>query len=178
MPRPRVSGAALVFALLVLATVAAFGWAQRVKRDPLVLDKVTFVAAPVLHPKNPVHRFTPNGDCRYDLMRIRFRVTRSDDATVQVIKPGGRVVITLARDRYLKRYHFFTFYWDGRQRGGGIARPGRYKLRVKLLDEDRTLVTPGVIRLHRARKGLRSACGRERSGTGGVRPARATGAAP
>jgi hypothetical protein len=166
MPRPRVSGAALVFALLVLATVAAFGWAQRLKRDPLVLDKVTFVGAPVLHPQNPVHSFTPNGDCRYDLMRIRFRVTRDDDATVQVIRPGGRVVITLARDRYLKRYHFFTFYWDGRQRGGGIARPGRYKLRVKLLDEDRTLVTPGVIKVHRAPKGERSACGTEARGGG------------
>ena len=91
--------AALVFALLVLATVAAFGWAQRLKRDPLVLDRVTFVGAPVLHPKNPVHSFTPNGDCRYDQVRIKFRVTRSDDATVQVVKPGGRVVVTLARDQ-------------------------------------------------------------------------------
>jgi hypothetical protein len=178
MPRPRVSGAALVFALLVLATVAAFGWAQRVKRDPLVLDKVTFVGAPVLHPGNPVHSFTPNGDCRYDQIRIRFRVTRSDHATVQVIRPGGRVVITLARDRYLKRYHFFTFYWDGRQRGGGIARPGRYKLRVKLLDEGRTLVTPGVIKLHHAQRGLRSGCGQERSGTGGVGPAAGKATAP
>src|SRR6476660_88870 len=153
MPRPRVSGAGLVFALLVLATVAAFGWAQRVKRDPLVLDKVTFAGAPVLHPKHPVHSFTPNGDCRYDRIRIRFRVTRSNDATVQVIRPGGRVVITLARNRFLKRYHFFTFYWDGRQRGGGVARAGRYKLRVKLLDEGRTLVTPGSIHLHRASQG-------------------------
>ena len=52
---------------------------------------------------------------------------------MQVVKPGGRVVITLARDTFLKRYHFHTYYWDGRQRGGGIAPPGRYKLRVKLL---------------------------------------------
>lgn len=150
MPRRRVSPAALVFALLVLATVAAFGWAQRLKRDPLVLDRVTFVGAPVLHPDNPVHSFTPNGDCRYDRVRIKFRVTQSDDATVQVVKPGGKVVITLARDRFLKRYHYFAFHWDGRQRGGGIAPPGRYKLRVKLLGQERNLVPPGVIRLHRA----------------------------
>jgi len=149
MPRRRVSPAALVFALLVLATVAAFGWAQRVKRDPLVLDRVTYVAVPLLHPKEPVRAFTPNGDCRYDRIRIRFRVTKSDDATVQVVKPGGRVVRTLARDEFLKRYHYFTFYWDGRQRGGGIAPQGRYKLRVKLLGQERNLVPPGVIRLHR-----------------------------
>jgi hypothetical protein len=169
MPRPRVSGAALVFALLVLATVAAFGWAQRVKRDPLVLDRAKFVGIPIEHPKAPrVHSFTPNGDCRFDRIRIRFRTTRSDDATVQVIKPGGRVVITLARDKFLKRYHFHTFFWDGRQRGAGMARPGRYKLRVKLLDEDRTLVTPGVISLHPAPRGNKSACG-TKAGAGGVR---------
>lgn len=150
MPPRRVNAAALVFALLVLATVAAFAWAQRVKRDPLVLDRVTFVGAPVLHPKTPVHSFTPNGDCRYDEIRIKFRVTQSDHATVQVVKPGGRVVVTLARDRFLKRYHYFSFYWDGRQRGGVVAPAGRYKLRVKLLGQERTLVPPGSIRLHRA----------------------------
>jgi hypothetical protein len=64
-------------------------------------------------------------------------------------KLGGRVVVTLARDRFLKRYHYFSFYWDGRQRGGGIAAGGRYKLRVKLLGQERNLVPPGVIRLHR-----------------------------
>jgi hypothetical protein len=149
MPRRRVNAAALVFALLVVATVAAFAWAQRLKRDPLVLDRVTFVAVPVLHPKNPVHGFTPNGDCRYDRVRIKFRVTRSDHAAVQVVKPGGRVVITLARDRFLKRYHYFSFYWDGRQRGGGVAPAGRYKLRVKLLGQERNLVPPGTIHLHR-----------------------------
>jgi hypothetical protein len=158
MPRRRVSPAALVFALLVLATVAAFAWAQRVKRDPLVLDRVTFVGAPVLHPRNPVHSFSPNDDCRYDRVRIKFRVTQSDDATVQVVKPGGRVVVTLARDRFLKRYHYFAFYWDGRQRGGGIAAQGRYKLRVKLLGQDRTLVPPGTIHLHRVRRRA-GACG-------------------
>jgi hypothetical protein len=141
--------AGLVFALLVLATLAAFAWSQHLKRAPLVLDKVTFVATPVLHPKNPVHdRFTPNGDCRYDRIRIRFRTTRSDEGIVQIVKPGGHVVITLARGRFLKRYHFHTYYWDGRQRGGGIASAGRYKLRVKLLGQERTLVPPGTIQLH------------------------------
>jgi hypothetical protein len=119
---------------------------------------VSFVGVPRLHPKSPpVRSFTPNEDCRYDEIRIRFRITQSSDATVQVIKPGGRVVYTLARDRFLKRYHFFTFYWDGRQRNDGIAPPGRYKLRVRLGSE-RTLVTPGVIKLHRSPKDPRSRC--------------------
>lgn len=143
MPRRRVSTAAVVFALLVVATVAAFAWSQRLKRDPLVLDRVTFGTA-------AGRSFTPNGDCRFDQIRVRFRVTRSDDADVQVVKPGGKLIVTLARDTYLKRYRFFTFYWDGRTRNDGIAPPGRYKLRVKLLGQDRTLVPGGVMKLHRA----------------------------
>jgi hypothetical protein len=151
MPRRRASAAAVVFALLVVATIAAFAWSQQRKRDPLVLDRVTF--------GKPASRaFTPNRDCRFDRIRIRFRVTQSDDADVQIVKPGGKLVVTLARDVYLKRYRFFTFYWDGRMRNDGTASPGRYKLRVKLLGQDRTLVPGGVMRLHRAPRDLRAGC--------------------
>ena len=143
MPPRRGSVGAVVFALLVISTLAAFAWSQRLKRDPLVLDKVSFGTT--------VSRaFTPNRDCRFDRIRIRFRVTRSDNANVQIVKPGGKLVVTLARDEFLKRYRFFTFYWDGRSREAGGAPPGRYKLRVKLLGQDRTLVPGGVMKLHRA----------------------------
>ncbi|MDX6623680.1 MAG: hypothetical protein QOE75_1612 [Solirubrobacterales bacterium] len=170
MPRKPVSrtAAALAFALLVLATVAAFAYSQREKRQPLVLDRVTIGIA-------RQKAFTPNGDCRQDNIRIRFRTTISDQGTVQVIKPGGRTVLTLARDEFLKRYTFHTYYWDGRQRGGGVARPGRYKLRIRLLGEDRTLVPQGTIRLHRAQAGEGSAC---EGGSGGVAPSRTPAATP
>ncbi|HSR93361.1 MAG TPA: hypothetical protein VLK56_00715 [Solirubrobacterales bacterium] len=153
--------AAVVFALLVLATVAAFAWSQRLKRDPLVLDRVSFLVVPRIHPHAPpVRAFTPNRDCRYDRIRIRFRVTKSDRADVQIVKPGGTLIVTLARDTYLKRYHFFTFYWDGRERNDGIADPGRYKLRVKLLGQDRVLVPGGVMKLHRGRANPMPGCRR------------------
>lgn len=159
MPPRRASLASIAFALLVLATIAAFAWSQRLKRDPLVLDRVTFLAVPGPHPRASRPRgFTPDGDCRFDRERIRFRVTRSDRADVQIVKPGGRLVVTLARDVYLERYHFFTFYWDGRTRGDGIAPPGRYKLRVKLLGQGRTLVPGGPIRLHEGRHPPEAEC--------------------
>ncbi|HMJ71883.1 MAG TPA: hypothetical protein VK471_00815 [Solirubrobacterales bacterium] len=157
MPRRRVNAAAVVFALLVVATVAAFAWSQRLKRDPLVLDRVTFGIA-------ATRSFTPNGDCRFDRIRIRFRVTRSDRADVQVVKPGGKLIVTLARDTYLKRYRFFTFYWDGRERNDGIAAPGRYKLRVKLLRQERTLVPGGVMKLHRSSSRPTKSCSKGRKG--------------
>ena len=149
MPRRPASAAAVVFALLVLATVAAFAWSQRLKRDPLVLDRVSFRAVPYPKGTAPERAFTPNGDCRLDRMRIRFRTTVSDRGDVQVVKPGGGLVVTLAREVFLKRYAFHTFYWDGRTRNDGIAPPGRYKLRVKLLEEGRTLVPGGAMKLHR-----------------------------
>jgi hypothetical protein len=151
MPPRRANAAAVVFALLVVATIAAFAWSQRLKRDPLVLDQVTFGTS-------ASRAFTPNRDCRFDRIRVRFRVTRSDRANVQVVKPGGKLVVTLARDTYLKRYRFFTFYWDGRTRNDGIANPGRYKLRVKLLGQDRTLVPGGVMRLHRGPRNPTPGC--------------------
>lgn len=162
---PRVG--AVVFALLVLATVAAFAWSQQRKRDPLVLDRVSFRAVPYANrDDDPVRAFTPNGDCRFDRIRIRFRVTQSDRGNVQIVKPGGKLVVTLARDTYLKRYRFFTYYWDGRQRKEGKdgrtrpgkAPPGRYKLRVKLLGQDRTLVPGGVMRLHRSARKAAERC--------------------
>ena len=45
MRRVPGSAAAAVFALLVIATVAAFAWSQEQKRDPLVLDRVTIGVA-------------------------------------------------------------------------------------------------------------------------------------
>jgi hypothetical protein len=159
MPRPKAEAwAGLVFALLVLATLAAFAWSQRLKRDPLVLDRVTF--------GRPESRsFTPNRDCRFDRIRIRFRTTQSDRGTVQVVKPGGKLVVTLARDTYLKRYRFHTYYWDGRSRSDGIAPPGRYKLRVKLLGQDRVLVPPGSMKLHRAKQNPTAGCKRAATGS-------------
>ena len=77
-----------------------------------------------------------------------------------MVKPGGKLVVTLARDTYLKRYRFHTYYWDGRVRNDGTAPPGRYKLRVKMLGEDRTLVPAGVMRLHRAARESATRCER------------------
>lgn len=159
MRRPRASAAAVAFALLVLATVAAFAWSQRLKRDPLVLDRVSFRAVPYAKAAAPARAFMPRSRCGLNRMRVRFRTTVTDRGDVQVVEPGGRLVVTLARDAYLKRYHFHTFYWDGRTRNDGIAPPGRYKLRVKLHEEERTLVPGGAMKLHRASRGsFRTLC--------------------
>ena len=114
MPRRKVDLAAVVFALLVVATLAAFAYAQRVKRDPLVLDRVG------IGPKNS-NAFSP--PC--ERIKLKFRTTTSNDGTVEVIRPGGEIVAKLARHTFLKRYSFHTFFWDGTNEDGvdPAARP-------------------------------------------------------
>lgn len=145
MPRRKVDAAVVVFALLVVATAAAFAYAQRVKRDPLLVDRVEIG-------KKKSNAFTPRGDCERRI-KLKFRTTTSNDATVEVIRPGGEVVRVLARKKFLKRYTLHTFYWYGINNDGVAQPPGRYRVRVLLEDEGRELTLPGPIRLHRPRRG-------------------------
>jgi hypothetical protein len=153
--------APVAVALLVAATIGAFAYAQRLKREPLILDKVSFGT------RKTHGAFTPNRDCVNDNGRIRFRITRSDRANVEVVDPDGRPVRVLARDRFLKRYRFFVFHWDGRTDAGTRAPSGRYKLELVLLGEDRELTPGGGLRLHRAPRDP-SGCRRKRA-SGGLR---------
>jgi hypothetical protein len=151
-----------IFALLVLATVAAFAYAQRLKREPLVLDKVSFL--PLEAGQTVV---TPNGDGRHDIARVRFRLTKTDHGvvqlidrneqpartfTVKVLSEKGRVTSRIPPGGVLPAYKTFGFRWNGRVGGGRLAPTGPYRLRVKLLGEDRTLDPGGRIRLHTLRR--------------------------
>jgi len=151
-----------IFALLVLATVAAFAVAQRLKREPLVLDKVAFL--PLVGGETVI---TPNGDGHADIARVRFRLTKSDHGvaqlidrsdrpvrtfTLKILSEKGRLTARLAPGSLLPAYKTFGFRWNGRIGGGRLAPTGPYRLRVRLLGEDRTLVPGGRIRLHTLRR--------------------------
>ena len=142
MSRRKVDAGAVVFALLVVATVAAFAYAQRVKRDPLLVDRVAIGG------KKSNAFMPPCGR-----IKLKFRTTTSNDGTVEVIRPGGEVVAKLGRHTFLKRYSYHTFFWDGKNEDGVVQPPGRYKLRVILEDEGRSLTAPGTIRLQKAPAG-------------------------
>ena len=112
----RLDWGAVVFALLVVATLAAFAYAQRVKRDPLVVDRFT------INGGKP-NAFAPGSKCGKRRARLKFRTTTSNDGTVEIIRPGGEVVAKLARHQFLKRYTFHTFHWDGRNEDGAVRPP-------------------------------------------------------
>jgi hypothetical protein len=141
MSRRKVDAAAVVFALLVVATAAAFAYAQRVKRDPLVVDGVQIGA-------RKSNAFVPGSRCDSHI-KLEFRTTTSNDATVEIIRPGGELVRTLAEHQFLKRYSYHVFHWNGKNEDGVLQPAGRYRIRVLLEDEGRALTLPGTIRLHK-----------------------------
>jgi len=140
MRRRKVDAAAVVFALLVVATLGAFAYAQRVKRDPLLVDRVEIGT-------KKSNAFVPGSKCESHI-KLKFRTTTSNQGTVEIIRPGGKLVRTLAEGEFLKRYSYHVFHWDGKNDAGVVQPAGRYRMRVMLEDEGRELTLPGTIRLY------------------------------
>jgi len=140
-------GGPIFLAVLLLLTAAAFVYSQRLKREPLVIDRIDFVTIKVRPDGFASNLFSPNGDCVRDRMGIYFRTTKSGRMDVEIIGGNGRLVQTLATDRFFKRYREHRLVWDGRNQSGRIQRTGRYRVRVTKRDLDRVLVLPGRVRL-------------------------------
>lgn len=137
--------APVAIGLIFIATVIAFGWSQRLKREPLVIDRVSFVASGGANHKPTV--ITPNGDCHRDEIAIKFRTTRSDDASVEIIGPNGGTIRLLEDNRFFKRYREHVLYWDGKKDNGRVPKTERYRVRITMKKLDRVLYLPGRIRL-------------------------------
>ena len=135
----------VLFAVLTLLTAVAFAQSQRLKTQPLLLDKVRLGLG------IEGTAFTPNGDCHGDTIASRFRLTRPDVITVSIVRPDGSHVRTLHEDRPLRAYKFFKFWWDGLDDEGNVAGAGQYKIRVQLAQHDRDLLLGGVLRLQRSK---------------------------
>lgn len=122
---------AVVFGLLVASTFAAFFVAQRLKHDPSPVQTY-----------NQQGRFSPNRDGRLDTERISFKLTRADDVTLEVLDSRGDAVRKLADERKLKAYRQTRFTWDGRDGDGKVVEDGRYRMRITLRREGRSIVQP------------------------------------
>jgi hypothetical protein len=135
----------VLFAVLVIVTAGAFAQSQRLKSQPLILDKVRLGVGV----KGSV--FTPNGDCHGDTIASRFRLTKRDVITVSIERPNGEHVRWLKQERPLRAYKYFKFWWDGLDDNGKVVNTGPYKIRVRLAEHDRDLVLGGVLRVHRSK---------------------------
>ena len=121
------------FAILVLATIAAFFIVQHLKSTTPLIKGMT----------RPLP-FSDNGDgCRTNAAINFYVLHHSDSVTVWVVDSAGDIVQTVAsgvemqtptpgHDRVRR-----TFYWYGRETDGQLAPDGTYHFQVGLSDQDR-----------------------------------------
>lgn len=136
--------ARILFVLLGIGTVAAFFVAQRLKNEPSVIQGVRFLSPDVKRRAPQITSFSPNQvpDGRLDTIDIRFKVDRTTPVTVEIVDSETRTVRTIVRNRLARRYRVLHLSWDGRTDDGQVARDGRYKLKITLPDEGRSVVNP------------------------------------
>lgn len=125
--------ARIVFAALIVATVAAFFVAQRLKNQPAVIQMSREFGG-------FTRVFSPNGDGRRDVFTVRFMLKRSTPVTVEIVDADGRRVATLAENQPTEKYRRITLKWDGRDEDGNLLRHGRYRVKFVLPDEGRSVV--------------------------------------
>ncbi len=75
-------------------------------------------------------------------MRLRERAV----VTASIVDGNGDPVRVLA-DRESRQRGTVTYVWDGRDDDGEVVRDGRYRLRLRLEDQHRTITVPTRIRI-------------------------------
>ncbi len=128
--------AAAVFGALVIATFGAFFAAQRLKNAPPVLSRLSVFPF-----------FSPNRDGRFDRARVSFRVKETDRVTVAVLDDEGDEVRELMGTRRLVAGQLVRLKWDGRNDDGALCRDGRYRYRITLQHEGRSVIPATSVRL-------------------------------
>jgi hypothetical protein len=133
-PLRRTATTALVLAVLAGSAAAfAVSEALKVQRATITDTHISKVFSPVC--RCPTKRAT-----------IKFRLTRKERLTIDVVDAEGNRVrrlvdgVTFPRGRH-------TFTWNGRDDDGGIVAEGAYRPRVRLHDTGRTLVLPNPIQV-------------------------------
>ena len=136
MSRPLVRA---VFALLVVATIAAFFLAQQLKgEDPLVLR---FAAQP--------KQFSPNGDRVRDSVEVGFDLSEPASVTFSIMDGEGNEVRRIVDNRPLAGDEKHRFRWNGRDESGNRVPDGVYRMRVVRRDEGRVVDSFKRVRVDR-----------------------------
>jgi hypothetical protein len=136
MSRPLVRA---VFALLVVATVAAFFVTQLLKSEfPLV---IRFAATP--------KQISPNGDRFRDGTRVGFDLSEPATVTFSIMDGEGNEVRRLVDNRPLAGDTKHRFEWDGRDDEGDPVPDGVYRMRVVRRDEGRVVDSVKRLRVDR-----------------------------
>ena len=125
----------LVVLALLGATAAAFAVTERLKleRSPITGTRVDRVFSPVC-------------ECARDVAVISFVLRRPETVTVSMLDSEGEPVRTLVRERREPAGRV-SYTWDGRDNADRIVAEGRYRPRVQLERNGRTIILPNPIRV-------------------------------
>jgi hypothetical protein len=118
------------FAVLVLATVAAFFVATALKRSPSYVQSFRIDKRSV-DPTLPGSKGTAI---------IGFSTKRADHARVTIQSVSGRTVKALGPPKATLPYRRVTFVWRAVDSSRTPLNPGAYFVRLQLLDSDRDVV--------------------------------------
>jgi hypothetical protein len=125
-----------VFGVLVVATFGAFFLAQRLKNSPPVVGEIGVFPF-----------FSPNGDGRFDKARLTFKPKETDDITVAVLDSSGDEVRQLLSSRHVHAGELVRLLWDGLTDDGRRAPDGRYRYRITLRHQGRSVKLASSVRL-------------------------------
>jgi hypothetical protein len=122
----------LVLGLLGGATAAfAITEALKLERSPITAPDFT-------------KRFSPTCRCPEQRATLAFRLRTADRLDAAVVNGDADVVRTLVGGKEHKRGRV-QFEWDGRDDAGRVVPDGRYRLRVRLAREHRTILMPNPV---------------------------------
>ena len=131
---PRIATILLLVALLG-GTSAAFAITQSLKDQPSPIGVPRFDRI-----------LAPTCDCPTDTATLGLRLRKADRVTAEIVDADGDAVRVLAnRERF--RRGPLELAWDGRGEDGEVVPDGRYRLRVDLAREDRSILIPTTIRV-------------------------------
>jgi len=123
----------VVFGVLVLATSAAFVVAQRLKRSTPIIEGVYYK-----------RYISPTCRCKTDRVSIFFTLRDTGGVTATLVNSAGDDVRTLVDDRRLHRGGH-RYVWNGRTDAGLVVPDGKYRLRVTLRNQARSVTATRVL---------------------------------
>jgi hypothetical protein len=130
----RLAVPVLVFALLA-GTTAAFAVTEVLKLEPSPITRPQFDGI-----------FSPTCACPQNTARLRLRLREADTVDAVMVDADGTSVRTLASGAREDSGRV-VFRWDGENDAGTMVPDGRYRLRIHLDDERRTIVIPNLVRV-------------------------------
>jgi hypothetical protein len=126
--------ALLVLAVaLLVGSAAAFTRSERLKLEP----------SPVVKPKFDRH-LSPTCGCPHESAELTLMLRGPERLGVSVVDSDGNHVATLAESQDLPAGRA-SFDWDGRADDGRVVPDGRYRLKVRLENDRRTILIPKTI---------------------------------